>query len=349
MKIKPKDFFIGVIDFFSVILPGALVTYFLKGLLYADVFGNGKVFPLPETKAQQWLVFLLATYIIGNIIFLIAAFLLDKLVYDKYLRNRFFKKNFDLSLHTATAIRDQHLPSEIWISHLINAKKLKEEEIENLLKKDRHEIINTYKWTQNFLAVKFPEILINIRKLEADSKFFRSLVVAFIIIGAMLLVNGEWLTSSCLFVLTILCLFRYSDLRHQSTQKAYEMIITINHIEKDSMSVSGTQTLDNRIIYLMSEKEIEPHQKRISELVKGLRVTMEVISIPWSKTWKVLNSSDFETLYCLNGKCVAKLETGNDGEEKVVLASNAIMLLPSKSSFEISNKQQEPLMLLTLR
>ncbi len=66
MKLKPQDFFIGVIDFFSVILPGALVTYFLMGLLYADVFGTGKVFPLPETKTQQWIVFLLTTYIKGS-------------------------------------------------------------------------------------------------------------------------------------------------------------------------------------------------------------------------------------------------------------------------------------------
>lgn len=135
MKLRPQDFFIGVIDFFSVILLGALVTYFLKGLLYADVFGTDKIFPSPETKTQQWIVFFLATYIIGNIIFLIASLLLDKLAYDKHLRNRFYKKNFDLSYHTATAIRDQYLPSESCISQLINAKKLKEKEIKELLKK----------------------------------------------------------------------------------------------------------------------------------------------------------------------------------------------------------------------
>ncbi len=348
MKLKPQDFFIGVIDFFSVILPGALVTYFLMGLLYADVFGTGKVFPLPETKTQQWVVFLIATYIIGNIIFLIASLLLDKLVYDKYLRNRFFKKNFDLSYHTATAIRDQYLLSESWISQLITTKKLKEEEVEELLKKDKHEIINTFKWAQHFLTVKFPEALVDIRKLEADSKFFRSLVVAFIIIGAVLLVESEWL-SGCFLILSILSLFRYGDLRYKSTQKAYELIITINHLEKGSTSAPGMQTQDNRIMYLMSEKEIAPYQERISQLIKGLRVTSEALAIPMGKTWKVLNSSEFETLYCMSGKCVAIIETGNDGEERVVLTPDAISPLPSKSSYKITNKQQEPLLLLSVK
>lgn len=348
MKLKPQDFYIGVVDFFSVILPGALVTYFLMGQLYRDVFGPVKTFPVPETETQQWIVFLLTTYIIGHIIFLIASFL-DKRVYDKYLRNRFFKKNFDLGYHTATAIREQYIFADSWITRLIHDKRLTEEESKDLLNKERREIVNTFKWAQNFLAVKFPETLVNIRKLEADSKFFRSMVIAFIIIGAVLLVTSEWLSGACFFVLSLLSLFRYGDMRYKSTQKAYELIITINHQEKDSTSGPSMQTQDNRIIYLISEKETEPYQKRISELIKGLRVTSEALAIPMGKTWKVLNSSEFETLYCISGKCVAKISTGNDGEEKVVLASNTIMHLPSKSSFEISNKQQEPLMLLRLK
>ncbi len=349
MNIKPQDFFIGVIDFFSVILPGALVTYFLKGRLYLKVFGADKVFPLPATDVQKWIAFLLATYIIGHLIFIVAAFLLDKVVYDKFLRNIFFRKNFDLSYHTAAAIRDQYLPSESWIGQIIRAKKLKEKEIKELLKKDGQEIVNTFKWAQNYLAVKFPETLVDIRKLEADSKFFRSLVVAFIIIGAVLSRKGESQNGGYFFVLSLLSLFRYGNLRYKSTQKAYELIITINHLEKGSTSALGMQTQDNRIIYLMSEKEIVPYQERISELTKGLRVTSEVFAIPMGKTWKVLNSSEFETLYCMSGKCVAKLETSNDGEEKVILVSNAIMPLPSKSSFEITNKQREPLLLLSIK
>lgn len=349
MNIKPQDFFIGVIDFFSVILPGALVTYFLKGIMYTNVFGHDNVFPLPETNTQKWIVFLLITYIIGNLIFLIASLLLDKLVYDKYLRNKFLKKNFDLSYHTATAIRDQYLSSKSWICQLIETKRLKEKDIEELLEKDKYEIINTFKWTKSFLAIKFPEALNDIKKFEADSKFFRSLVIAFIIIGTILLSKGDWLSGLCFIILSLLSLFRYGDLRYKSTQKAYELIMTIDHLEKGSDSASGMQIQDNRIIYIVPEEDIETHKERISELTGGLRATSAVFSIPMDKTWRVLNSSKFETLYCLNGKCILELKTENDEVKKVILTSNAIIPLPPKSSYEITNKQRESLLLLSIK
>jgi len=349
MNLKPQDFFIGVIDFFSVILPGALVTYFLQGLLYADFFGAGKVFPLPDTTEQQWIIFLFATYIIGNIIFLIAAFLLDKFVYDKYLRKRYFKKNCDLSYHTATAIRDQYLPSESLISQLINAKKLKDDEIEELLSKDRPEIINTFKWAQYFLSIKFPEILVDIRKVVADSKFFRSLVVAFILIGITLLFEGEWVSGFCFFVLSLLSLFRYGDLRYKSTQKAYELIITVEHLEKASLSEADKYSWDNRYKFKLSKQDMAPYQERVSALVKGLHAESDLLAIPTNTTWSGSNASGGETLCCMSGRCVAKISTDNGEDEKVVISPNALIPLPSKASFEISNTQPEQLLLLAVK
>lgn len=187
MNLKPSDFFISITDFFSVILPGALVTYCLEGQFYSQFFGAGKVFPIPETGGQKWIVFLFATYIIGNILFVIGSALLDSRIYDRLLRKRFFYKNCDLSYLTATAIRDQYISSEAWISRLAESGKLTEEEKIRLLSRNKCEIINTYKWAQHFLAIKNPEALVDIKKFEADSKFFRSLVVAFAIIGVLLL------------------------------------------------------------------------------------------------------------------------------------------------------------------
>jgi hypothetical protein len=69
--LKPSDFFIGVVDFFAVILPGALITFFLKGAFYTRAFGEGKLFPRPESELQGWIVFLLITYVAGNLIFVI--------------------------------------------------------------------------------------------------------------------------------------------------------------------------------------------------------------------------------------------------------------------------------------
>jgi hypothetical protein len=347
MNPKPSDFFISVIDFFSVILPGALVTYFLKGQYYEQFFGSEKVFPAPETEVQGWIVFLFATYIIGNLIFAIGSVLLDGFVYDKWLRNYLFKKNSDLAYHTATAIRDQFIPSASWINQLVAMKKLKEQEIEKLYKKDKHEIINTFKWAQHYLAVKHPETLIDIRKFEADSKFFRSMVIASIIIAA-LLYKEVWI-SVCFLALLLLSLYRYGELRYKSTERAFEIIITVNHLEKSAEAEAGVIAHDNRLKFKAPENLLEIHRNRISTLTKGLQVSSELLAISAGEIWEATNLSSPETLYCLNGHVVGTITTGANGKTTIILTPGAIVPLSPKSSFEITNKQQEPLLLLSTK
>jgi hypothetical protein len=348
MELKPSDFFIGVIDFFSVILPGALVAYFLKGLFYADVFGEGKAFPAPETAAQRWVIFLLATYIIGNIVFVIGSLLLDSFVYDKLLRNILFKKNFDLSYLTATAIRDQYLDSESWIERHVAAKCLDEAEVKKLREKKRREVINTFKWAQLYLAAKSPEILNEVRRLEADSKFFRSLVIAFAFIGGVLVWEREGVSGVWFFVLSILSLYRYGDLRYKSTEKAYEAVITLDNLTKPPVETDARRE-DNRTRFLASKETSALYQTRIAALNEGLHLSSELLDIPQDATWKVLNSSSAETLFCLRGGCLVKVKEDTGAEQAIALSINAIASLPSNSSFEIANQQRESLLLLSLK
>ena len=60
MSFKPSDIFIGVVDFFSVILPGALITFFIAGYFEHTIFGEGKLFPELTTASQRWIAFLFA-------------------------------------------------------------------------------------------------------------------------------------------------------------------------------------------------------------------------------------------------------------------------------------------------
>src|SRR5262245_15856286 len=143
MNFKPSDLFIGVIDFFSVILPGAMVTYYLKGLVYNDIFGPGKILPPLQTPVEKWIAFLIATLIVGNIIFLVASFLLDKLVYDKLLRKPFFEKNSDLAFKAASLIREGYTPTDNWLSRLKSIGRISDLEMQEILDK-KSPLINTF-------------------------------------------------------------------------------------------------------------------------------------------------------------------------------------------------------------
>jgi mannose-6-phosphate isomerase-like protein (cupin superfamily) len=347
MDYKPSDFFIGVIDFFSVILPGALLTFFLKGLLYTRMFGEGKIFPELHNEVQKAIAFLLATYVIGNLIFLAGSLLLDNFVYDKFLRNIFFKKNFDLAYLVATEIREQHLSSATTIEQLIAAGKLNDQDAREVRAKDKREVINTFKWGQDYLSVKFPQSVTEIEKLKADSKFFRSLVVVFIIIGGISLVKGFRIWAASFFILSLLSVYRYGELRYKSNQKAYELIVAVDHLEKRSLPAPSSQPPDNRARFLAPADTVRACQNRIAALTKGLQVSTALLAIPPAETWKVVNSQSSETILCLQGRGL--LKTTADRAAMVSVSPGATAPLPMGSTFEMNNSGGETVLVLSVK
>lgn len=231
MTFKPSDFFIGVADFFSIICPGALLTFFLIGQLQAYHTEMAGIFPVITGDTQKALVFLFATYIVGNLIFPVAAFL-DKCAYDQ-IRDKFFKRNFDICYLKATEIRELYLQSPVWINNQLNSARMKEVDKAGLAVKEDHrkQIINTYKWAQHFIALKRPDLLNEVKRLEADSKFFRSLVVVFLLMSLIKITMPVY--ALVFLALAVLSLYRYADMRYKSTERAYELVIAIETEKKD--------------------------------------------------------------------------------------------------------------------
>lgn len=72
MNFEPQKFFIGLMDFFSILLPGALLTYLLMGNVGLLVLGDrySKL-----AGAEAWAVFLFASYLFGHLVFLLGSWL----------------------------------------------------------------------------------------------------------------------------------------------------------------------------------------------------------------------------------------------------------------------------------
>ena len=236
---KPTDVFIGVTDFFSVLLPGSLLTWFCQCYSYQTCLELKLPFCSPQERGEQIALFLATSYIVGNLLF-IAASQLDDWFYDD-LRVRFFKKYEDICFETARQIRDKYIDASIWGKLLVEPEKILTQEaingIANAQNKGKNykkmEILNTYKWALCFIGATYPNLLVDVKKYEADSKFFRSLVVGFIIVAfAVLLKENNGLLFVGLIILAFLSLYRYADLRHKSTEKAYQIIITLDNMDK---------------------------------------------------------------------------------------------------------------------
>jgi ADP-ribose pyrophosphatase YjhB (NUDIX family) len=235
MEFKPDTFFIGVIDFFSVILPGAVITFIADKSNLKSLIVNPTIFS-QTSDVERWGVFLVTSYIIGHFLFLLGS-KLDNLVYDRIrqgvsgastlpstarrkasgpisrrLGTFFFSANADLALEQVLRLRDRSVPGD-----------------------HDHAVINAFQWSKAKLTLQAPAALAEVQRLEADSKFFRSMVVVLLVVpfvvllapGRIMSPGYEWLIFVISPLLMGSSMLRYIELRFKATQYAYWYLLTL--------------------------------------------------------------------------------------------------------------------------
>jgi ADP-ribose pyrophosphatase YjhB (NUDIX family) len=237
MNFDPQKFFLGLMDFFSIILPGALLTYFLKDTVGPSLFKeyNGLA------GTQAWMVFLFSSYLLGHFIFLVGS-LLD-IPYDTVRNASYGQQVRRLADGKKLARRLARFLAPRWLidsksdAAVDRAMKIKEFYLDPL---EGSSAINAFQWSKAKLALEKSEAMASVQRFEADSKFFRSLFVVLCILFVVLCVqvlrgsNPPAIKFSYLLYLLgaflpflLLALWRYFDQRVKSTNQAYWYIITL--------------------------------------------------------------------------------------------------------------------------
>lgn len=272
MSFEPEKFFIGLMDFFSILLPGALLTYLLKDVLGPPLVGD-EYYRL--AGVQGWIVFLFSAYLLGHFVFLVGSLLLDDHVYDpirkatpgeqvkrlsegkklsptlaRWIAGRLFKENVDAPVHQAVRIRDRYLGHG-----------------------NASSAINAFQWCKARLTLKHSKAMATVQRFEADSKFFRSLIVVLAILIPWALVQGRHTVAFISAALLVLAFLRYVDQRLKSTNQAYWYIITLDsrkpngvaHAPQpaDGPSHAGGVVLrrrGNTVEYLLVQAKLAPEQ-----------------------------------------------------------------------------------------
>jgi hypothetical protein len=225
MKFDPQSFFIGIIDFFSILLPGALVAYLARDVL-SPILGLSSNFP-QYGETERWAVFLFASYLLGHFIFLAGSKLDD--TYDairtatewgqarrrdegkrpssqleKWLAKRWFRKDPDLAVQQVLAFRDG-----------------------SIAKKNGKVAINAFQWAKARLTLQHPSALAAVQRFEADSKFFRSLVVVLVILTLWNCATGQWQYALlCLVAMSL----AFLALRGSTVQSDRASLLVRNHL-----------------------------------------------------------------------------------------------------------------------
>lgn len=358
MDFKLSDFFVGVIDFFSVLLPGALITYFLMGIFYDDVVGPEKIFPSPDNGIVKWVFFLIVAYLIGNIVFMIGSFL-DR-TYDKFLRRIFFQKKHDVAYRLARDVHWRHIDTDEQLARLVRRGSMSDEEYREILRDPKREIFNTYKWAQSFLLFKSADAIEEIRQLEAQQKFFRSLIVTFFLIAVVLLFRDKYTAAIVLLILCTLSFYRYGDLRYKATEKAYQMIVTYCHLEPATATgpspslepvaleagVEHEELLDySELKRVPTDDFLRVYQEQIANLTTGFAKNMKQVSFGNGET-PVLTADRNESWYCRSGNGVLIINDAAGDSLQSNLLPNTIIPLSKGSQFSVNNGSRETIEIL---
>lgn len=226
MSFEPQKFFIGLMSFFTILLPGALAAFLLSDWA-PQIIGEYKYESL--SAEAKWIIFFVASYLLGHFIFLLGASFLDEYVYDKIRaypvrkQVKSLSKGKNLSPRWLRAVASKFVKGTS-DEALFRAIEIKERYLAPI---NAASALNTFQWCKARLTSENPQALAVVQQFEADSKFFRSLVVVLVGWLAFAVDNLRLLDSLFLVLLIILALWRYIDQRLKSVTQAYWYIITM--------------------------------------------------------------------------------------------------------------------------
>jgi ADP-ribose pyrophosphatase YjhB (NUDIX family) len=226
MDFDPQRFFVGLMDFFSILLPGALLTWLLMGGGGPDVLGGRYV---ELAGAAGWAAFLFSSYLFGHLVFLLGSWLDE--FYDQ-ARHR------TLNVQIQRAARGR-VPSWqivrlfVWLVFKRErnlavrcADSIKELALEPLA---GQQAINTFQWSKALLTAESPASLAVVQRFEADSKFFRCFTMVLLLLLLAWPWQQQWPGAGSIVVLALLlpAMWRYMEQRFKATNQAYWSVITL--------------------------------------------------------------------------------------------------------------------------
>jgi len=203
---KPGDFLIGVLDFFGILLPGAMGTWLVLQYVPTAALHRALLLGFEERgEPADWVTggaFLLVSYVLGHFVHMLGAQLDGS--YDHW-RKRTKPQTRDKTYQAARNLQlmlTNDLAGADW---------------------------TTLKWSKAYIQVKAQHARAEIDRLEADQKFFRSLVVISAAFAAhFFLHEAAPLAGLIAIAAAILSYNRYVDQRWKMTELTYGTAVIVS-------------------------------------------------------------------------------------------------------------------------
>lgn len=326
MNFKPSNFYIGIIDLFAILLPGAIVSLIIY---HTNWLGIKSWLVSQESYGSFYssFLFLLSAYLLGHIISQLSAYI-DKWVYDNL--------NGSLVYDSKKAKRN-----------VTEVKRIRKDIYQDY-SGTKH--LNTFEWSKNKLLKEQPAILDDIERYIADSKFFRSLILIFPILAGVLFNNSQKTLGWICLGLMAFSVVRYFHKRRKATETAYKSVIFLDklHGGKTFDTERGGDT-NNKDTYFRKNDNpnFKSHQSQIKFLQSGFNGKVSHIEIPAKGSWTTQTSlTDNEVWCCLQGRGMAYIPDNQNS--KTILIPDASFPVPKGKSIRIENNNDQSLMIVAI-
>lgn len=236
MNFDPKNFYIGMMEFFSILMPGALLVYLYGPALHQGLVGR----PLAaDAGVESTVLVFFGSYLVGHLVFLVGSLWVDERLYAPLRTRRSTsvqpQAGTGFFARLADGLAQQMLP---------RVNDLAQQQVRlirnhYLAPLGAQEAVNAYQWSKARLMGEDAEGLAEVKRFEADSKFFRSFFVAMLLVlvvklatllGAVL-PGGEGAGGAALAEMAFcagvlfLAFWRYADLRLKAVDLAYWLVL----------------------------------------------------------------------------------------------------------------------------
>jgi hypothetical protein len=197
LSLKPGDFFVSVVDFFGILVPGALLALLILAPAQRYLF-NGEVLPHVDGEPATTGLFLVMAYVCGQATEAVGSFLLDWVTDHTYRASK--AKSSQALIERVRELRKQIIG-------------------------DAGIVQSDFRWARLWVRTTSPEGFAAIERLGANAKFFRGLAVVFAIGALLFLYEGHIGLAIAAALLFLLWLYRDAVQRWQRDKAAFEYVI----------------------------------------------------------------------------------------------------------------------------
>ena len=257
MMTKNTPFFSDVVTFFSVLLPGCAAVLLLLYKLDGP-FPTAVQHSLGNSSVLFALAFFTLAYFLGQIINQVGS-LLDKHLYDRFKASVFSNNQRLNQVKIIHATQSPGNASPLYASH--------------------------FEWAYARLCREYAQAASDVERKMADSIFFRSFVVVWLLALLVFATKNtwDWVALSVLFLM--ISLAAYFLLRRQGTESAYKGVLLLDeavfHDEKTPLVLAQIREQEEQALTV--EQPPEKYQELLARFTQDIDRDIAFVQISAQK------------------------------------------------------------------